>query len=64
MFRGLQLITRKIHVQPSELYITTWDTMQSFTYLLTPWSRDLLEKLTGSAASQEIPHNAIISFSY
>jgi len=24
-------------------------------YLLTPWSRALLEKLTGSAASQEIP---------
>ena len=24
-------------------------------YLLTPWSRILLEKLTGSAASQEIP---------
>jgi len=27
----------------------------SITYLLTPWSRILLEKLTGSAASQEIP---------
>jgi len=26
-----------------------------FTYLLTPWSRVLLEKLTGFAASQEIP---------
>ena len=25
------------------------------TYLLTPWSRVLLEKLTGSGASQEIP---------
>ena len=25
-------------------------------YLLTPWGRVLLEKLTGSAASQEIPH--------
>ena len=25
------------------------------TYLLTPWRRVLLEKLTGSAASQEIP---------
>jgi len=25
------------------------------TYLLTPWSEVLLEKLTGSAASQEIP---------
>ena len=27
-----------------------------YTYLLTPGSRVLLEKLTGSAASQEIPH--------
>ena len=26
----------------------------NITYLLTPWSRVLLEKLTGSAASQEI----------
>ena len=26
-----------------------------YTYLLTPWSRASLEKLTGSAASQEIP---------
>ena len=26
-----------------------------YTYLLTPWSRVLLEKLTGSEASQEIP---------
>ena len=26
------------------------------TYSLNPWSRVLLEKLTGSAASQEIPH--------
>ena len=25
-------------------------------YLLTPWSRVLLEKLTGFAANQEIPH--------
>jgi hypothetical protein len=28
-------------------------------YLLTPWSRVLLEKLTGSAASQEIPRNLL-----
>ena len=26
-----------------------------FTYLLTPWSRVLLQKLTGFAANQEIP---------
>ena len=30
-------------------------TVIAITYLLTPWSRVLLEKLTGSAASQEIP---------
>ena len=29
-----------------------WETL---IYLLTPWRRVLLEKLTGSAASQEIP---------
>jgi len=29
--------------------------IQRNTYLLTPWSRVLLQKLTGSAASQEIP---------
>jgi len=29
--------------------------MDIITYLLTPWSRVLLEKLTGFAASQEIP---------
>ena len=28
----------------------------SLTYLLTSWSRVLLEKLTGFAANQEIPH--------
>ena len=28
---------------------------KSFTYLLSSWSRVLLEKLTGSAASQEFP---------
>ena len=29
--------------------------INNITYLPTPWSRILLEKLTGSAASQEIP---------
>jgi hypothetical protein len=32
-------------------------TVPSHTYLLTPWSRVLLEKLTVSAASQEDPRN-------
>ena len=34
---------------------TAVGTVIAITYLLTPWSRVLLEKLTGSAASQEIP---------
>ena len=33
------------------IYLLTY-----FLYLLTPWSRVLLEKLTGFAANQEIPH--------
>ena len=33
-----------------------WSQEVPVTYLLTPWSTVLLEKLTGSAASQEIPH--------
>ena len=31
------------------------DSELRLTYLLTPWSRVVLEKLTGSAVSQEIP---------
>ena len=37
------------HFQPSVLDLIL------LTYLLTPWSRVLLQKLTASAASQEIP---------
>ena len=36
-------------------YLLTYLLTYLFTYLLTPWSRVLLEKLTCSAASQEIP---------
>ena len=32
-----------------------WSHFYLLTYLLTPWSRVLLEKLTGFAANQEIP---------
>ena len=40
----------------SGLFITTNCVHQdNVTYLRTPWSRVLLEKLTGSAGSQEIP---------
>jgi hypothetical protein len=34
---------------------TTLGRRVSYGYLLTPWSRVLLEKLTGFASSQEIP---------
>ena len=44
-------------------YYTLWGRFQygrggtvTRQYLLTPWSRVLLEKLTGFAANQEIPH--------
>ena len=46
---------------PKHLHIIHRDVLLLFkplllrTYLLTPWSTVLLEKLTGSAASQEIP---------
>ena len=37
-------------------YLLTYFLTFLLTYLLTPWSRVLLEKLTGFAANQEIPH--------
>ena len=36
-------------------YLLTSLLPYSLTYLLTPWSRVLLQKLTGYAASQEVP---------
>ena len=49
--RGQQIesIYRKLPVEIST------SPLHLLTYLLTPWSRVLLQKLTGSAASQEIP---------
>jgi hypothetical protein len=35
--------------------VTTFQCFRKITYLLTPWSRVLLEKITGFAANQEIP---------
>ena len=37
------------------LQTRTYFSRCQFMYLLTPWSRVLLEKLTGFAANQEIP---------
>ena len=42
------------HVVPQNTGVSR--SLGSVTYLLTPWSRVLFEKLTGSAASQEISH--------
>ena len=44
------LKTRNYTVDHNSVFIT-----YLLTYLLTPWSRVLLEKLTDSAASQDIP---------
>ena len=46
-FRLFHVVT-DAHSEGSCIYL-------QLIYLLTPWSRVLLEKLTGSAASQEIP---------
>ena len=46
---------KKTSVFSVQLVARTFWFKGSITYLLTPWSRILLEKLTGSAASQEIP---------
>jgi hypothetical protein len=45
--------TKDLHVQLSQY--ETYAYHYLLNYLLTPWSRVLLEKLTGFAASQEIP---------
>ena len=47
----------KITVSMWHWYLSLWKNVVLYYkgYLLTPWSRVLLEKLTGSAASQEIP---------
>ena len=44
------------HTDETEACLTRWCSASlRLSYLLTPWSRVLLEKLTGFAASQEIP---------
>jgi hypothetical protein len=45
----------KFHANPSSVSPVV-PCGQTFTYLLTPWSRVLLEKLTGSQSVKEIPH--------
>ena len=47
----------KVNTTPSTwlFLVCTKQESKIHTYLLTPWRRVLLEKLTGSAASQEIP---------
>ena len=47
-------VTENYSITRSEMFMLYVSNIH-ITYLLTPWSRVLLEKLTGSAASQEIP---------
>jgi hypothetical protein len=42
-------------ITPATMINSSGNNCRLLTYLLTPWSRVLLEKLTGFAASQEIP---------
>ena len=55
----LRCIHRETFHEDLNVYIyipfDMFPTRCNITYLLTPWSRVLLEKLTGFAASQEIP---------
>ena len=44
-----------LHFSPISVTNQKMYTSYLLTYLLTPWSRVFLEKLTGSASSQEIP---------
>ena len=50
-------LAHSIHSSGYLLYFSgnLWKKYFLLTYLLTPWGRVLLEKLTGSAGSQEIP---------
>jgi hypothetical protein len=53
---GLKMfVTRKTACRPEAIsrYLASCSRLVLLTYLLTPWSRVLLEKLTGFAASQE-----------
>jgi hypothetical protein len=43
------------HAEKHALFLVGWILSSSRPYLLTPWSGVLLEKLTGFAASQQIP---------
>ena len=43
------------HAAPEENICSPWSPAYLSAYLLTPWSSVILEKLTGSAASQGIP---------
>ena len=52
MFRPLYHQERTLHKSHICMYLKY---IHLDTYLLTPWCRVLFEKLTGSAASQEIP---------
>jgi len=49
---GLTQLPHKQHQYHSTCFLVLTQVQNKITYLLTPWRRVLLEKLTGSAASQ------------
>ena len=54
LFFKKSAVSRNITIYKKMICMLGW-TQFLTRYLLTPWSRVLLQKLTGSAASQEIP---------
>ena len=50
-----KLYINDCYVRAKKILVYTNMAPYLLTYLLTPWSRVLLEKLTGFAANQEIP---------
>jgi hypothetical protein len=49
-------LLKELRVTGKKFHIKEKPEIRPHNYLLTPWSRVLLEKLTGFAASQEILH--------
>jgi hypothetical protein len=53
-WRRMEKISWTDHVR-NEVLLRIQEQRNILTYLVTPWSKIFLEKLTGSAASQDIP---------
>src|SRR5215469_12778408 len=55
MFAPSNILAKIYFCANSVIQLNNQNITESSPYLLSPWSRVLLEKLTGSSASQEIP---------